>query len=167
VRTPTDEPHWEYLVSHHGPNRYDRTLTLRIRARRVHLCARCSGQLLGFVAVLAAWATLRPVALGLTDPGVLVALALAPAPAAFDWYLQSSGVRDSSNALRLVSGALLGGAFAGLIALLVSGALLDFVGGLVIFAAYVGLLFTGLWVNGAWRKVIEEHFPGVALPPAN
>jgi uncharacterized membrane protein len=157
----TDASASGYLLSHHHPQRYSRTLLLPLGRRNVRVCARCSGQAIGVV--------LGGVAVVLTasDPGTLFNLrvmaiaALLPLPAAVDWITQSIGRRESSNRLRLVSGAGLGFAGLLLVATLVTAHWEFFFGGLFVAAVYVASLAITLRVSGAWIRVVEEHFPGL------
>ncbi len=161
----TVEPRWAYLLAHHAPERYRRTFAVRFRTRTLHLCSRCSGQLLGFVALLTVLFAVPGAASSLTVPWVLVAFASLPAPSAIDWLLQSTGRHESTNAVRLVTGALLGAAFGGLIALLVARDWVYLLGGVAVLAGYFGGLLVTLRYTGAWRRVLQEHFPDLALPP--
>ena len=36
----------------------------------------------------------------------------------------------------------------------------------LVAGAYLGALLLALWVTGAWRRVLVEHFPGIPLPPS-
>lgn len=87
---------WRLLAHQHW-------ITLRIAGRQLRLCARCTGYALG----LAAPALLRadPAALG---PAAAPATALLAAPLALDWVTQKWGLRQSTNPLRLATGALAG-----------------------------------------------------------
>lgn len=161
----TLEPRWAYLLAHHAPERYRRTFAVSVRSRTLHLCARCSGQLLGFGALLAVFFGVPVASSSLSVPWVLVAFASLPAPAAFDWLLQSTGRRESTNGIRFVTGTLLGVAFGGLIALLISRDWVYFLGGVLVLAGYFLGLLTALRYTGAWRRVLQEHFPDIALPP--
>lgn len=91
-------------------------------------------------------------------PTTQLLFALAPLPAAIDWLAQSAGWRESSNPIRLVTGAFLGLAFADALALLVTENWLLFAGAVLVFGVYVAALLATLKVTGAWRRVIEEHF---------
>lgn len=165
ARLDAPAPRWEYLVAHHSPDRYRRTLRLSFHGRSIHLCARCSGQLLGFLGVLGTVFALAVLRAGVASPLALAAFALAPCPAAVDWFLQSTKARESTNPVRVTTGALLGAAFGGLLALPLSGQWLYFWGGCAVLFAYVFGIAAALRYRGAWRRVLEEHFPGLELPP--
>lgn len=158
-------PRWEYLVAHHTPNRFGRTLLVRVRDVEIHLCARCSGQLIGFLALGSLTLAFAAVRMGIATPAALAAFALAPAPAAVDWFRQAANDRESTNRIRVATGALLGAAFAGLVALPLTGHWLYFWGGCALLFAYVLGIAAALRYQGAWRRVLEEHFPGLELPP--
>ncbi|WP_415379043.1 DUF2085 domain-containing protein [Halosimplex sp. TS25] len=91
-----------YLFSHHEPSEYYRCHSLSLRGRNVHLCARCSGVYPGILVGAA-------LALTATVPAVWPWLVVCgPAPALVDWAATTFTDRRGSNALRTVSGALLG-----------------------------------------------------------
>lgn len=158
-------PRWEYLLAHHTPERYHRTLRIDLGSRPLHVCARCTGQAVGFFGFLGALLSV-PVLIGaIQAPVVLVAFALLPAPSALDWIRQSTRRHESTNRLRIATGALLGVAFGGLVALLASGELLFFLGGVGILGVYFAGLLVALRSGDAWRRVLNEHFPDLELPP--
>lgn len=155
----------EYLLSHHTPDRFSRTFAVPWRGGSVHLCARCTGQFIGFVAYLVLFygsSSFQSLALA---PITLVVAALLPLPAALDWITQSTGARESGNRVRLVTGVALGAAVADLLTLLLTARVELFLGGLLILAAYLAGVLLSLKVSGAWRRVIHEHFPDVEVPP--
>jgi len=91
-----------YLLSHHEPQEYYRCHRLAVGGRSVRLCARCSGVYPGILA---------GAVLVLTDtaPGAWPWLvACGPAPALSDWAATTFTPRRGSNAVRTLSGALLG-----------------------------------------------------------
>ena len=90
-------------------------------------------------------------------------VSLLPLLAAWDWTSQSLGRRESTNSLRLLSGVLLGIAFIDLLGLLVFRQFEMFLGGVLILALYFAGIAILLRVTGAWRRVLEEHFPGIDL----
>src|SRR5580658_3728798 len=97
-------PDWEILLSHHGPERYNRTFCLPILAGRIHLCARCTGQVLGVLGfVILYWVSLlRSAPIFQLKPQL--PFAILPLFATVDWLLQTGAQRESSNARRLFSG---------------------------------------------------------------
>lgn len=156
-------PDWEILISHHLPHRYDRTFALPGRARAIHVCARCTGQLLGLVAFAILYLLRADLPVPLFVPTTQLLFALAPLPAAIDWLAQSAGRRESSNPVRVITGAFLGVAFADAVALLLTENWLLFAGAVLVFALYVATILSILKVTGAWRRVVEEHFPAAPL----
>lgn len=92
----------QYLLSHHEPSEYHRCHTLQIRGRPVQFCARCSGIYPGIAVGLGLFAT------GLLASIQLVVVALFPLPALIDWSLTSFRPAKGSNAIRTVTGGLLG-----------------------------------------------------------
>jgi uncharacterized membrane protein len=156
-------PDWEYILAHHVPSRYSRTLAVRLRGRWYHLCARCSGQVVGALAYLVLFVLSAATRTLLFDPRVEWAFALFPLLAAVDWFTQAIGPRESTNGLRLLSGALLGFAAFDVLALLLTGRWFLLAGALLIVAVYLAGLALALRITGAWRRVLEEHLPGITL----
>lgn len=156
---------WEFLLSHHLPAQYARTLPVPGTRGRRRLCARCTGQGLGVAAyaALVLTATL-PLAFVLQPPFQLVWV-VAPLPAAVDWSLQAIRGRESTNLRRLISGALLGAAFLDVLLLLLTRTWLGVAAAVVVFLAYALGIAALLFASGAWRRVLEEHLPGIVLPP--
>jgi len=165
IRVPptSDAPAWEYLLSHHLPTRFNRTIAIRGRARTYHVCARCSGQFIGLLAWLVAFAALPLMKLSIFDDRVQLLFALLPLPAALDWITQAAGRRESRNSLRVLSGMMLGAAFTDLLASLVLARWTIVLVGLFVLLLYVLALMVSLRISGAWTKVIADHFPGTLL----
>lgn len=90
-------------------------------------------------------------------------VAFAPAPAAIDWFTQSTAQRESTNWLRFVSGALLGFALSDMLLLLITAQVWLALAGLGLLGLYTLFVAAGLWRTGAWRRVLTEHFPGIEL----
>ncbi len=166
VSARAEPPAWEYLLSHHAPDRLSRTIPVRVGLRLVHFCARCSGQVLGAVGWLGIYFAARAVPFALFSPLGQILFAVLPMPAAWDWISQTVQKRESTNPRRLLSGLLLGAALADALALLATWHLLLVLGAVVVFAAYAMVLAAILRVTGAWREVLERHFPGIDLGPA-
>lgn len=154
-------PDWEILVSHHLPHRYARTFALPGRGRKIHVCARCTGQVTGLVAFVVVYLLRADLPVLLFVPTTQLVFAVAPLPAAIDWLTQSGGTRESSNPVRLITGACLGLAFADAFALLLTEDWLLLAGSVIVFALYIATILSVLKVSGAWRRVVDEHFPGV------
>lgn len=153
-------PGWEYLIAHHQPHRYNRTLSLTLGPRRYHICARCAGQIVGILAWMGLlWLSVETRS-AFFDLRVQWAFPLLPIPAALDWVSQSTGGRESNNSLRVLSGALLGIAGVDLVAALLLGHWLVFGVGLLVTAGYIAVILWVLYATGALRRVVEEHFPG-------
>ena len=154
---------WEFLLSHHVPTRYGRTLRLAVGRRTIRLCARCTGQTVGALTFLLLCLTSVPLRSSLLLPTVQVLFDSAPLLAAFDWLTQSLGERESTNSLRVLSGFLLGMSFADVLYLLLAGKWSLFLAAVFVVALYVAALGVVLKVTGAWRYVLEEHFPGLEV----
>ena len=152
-----------FLLSHHLPERYDRTLRIPTRRGEIRLCARCAGQLLGGVAYLAVLLS-GVFAIGVwLAPQVQLLFLFAPLPAAIDWGRQAVRGSESTNARRVISGALLGVAFLDVAFLAAERLWLGVLVAVIAFLAYTSSITASLWVSGAWRRVVEEHLPGIDL----
>ena len=159
----SDVPAWEYLLSHHLPARFNRTIAIRGRRRTYHVCARCTGQLIGLCGWLLTFGVLGAMRLSIFDDRVQLLFAFLPLPAALDWFTQAAGHRESRNSLRVVSGVLLGAGFTDLIASVVLVHWTIVLAGLFVLLLYIVALMVSLRLSGAWRKVIADHFPGIAF----
>jgi len=84
-------------------------ITLHVFGRRIRLCARCTGYVVGFLVMMASRALLGMSPLSHLSPGVqMVTCILLLVPLAVDWLTQSWGWRESSNGIRLLTGMFLG-----------------------------------------------------------
>jgi uncharacterized membrane protein len=160
---PAEAPSWEYLVSHHQPSRFNRTIRIRIAGRTLHFCARCTGQAIGAVACLVVLVTADGFRAQFFSIPVQLVVAAFPAFPAWDWIAQTVSKRESNNLLRIVTGSLLGFALVDGLAAILTAHWTIAIGATIIFVAYVVILMVALRLSGAWREVIEEHFPGVEL----
>lgn len=162
----TDPPQWEYLIAHHFPDRYRRTLRGPGRLCRYHVCARCTGQVLGILAYVILVLVAAPDYGGFFTVQTQVLFAFAPLPGAIDWVTQAVGRRESTNSLRVVTGFLAGATMADGIALIVLQRWMIVAAAFAVLAGYIlGLLLT-IRASGAWEKIIEEHFPGLEVKSA-
>jgi uncharacterized membrane protein len=160
--SPSEEsgpPDWEILIAHHAPHRYGRTIAVRWGRRRYHFCARCSGEALGFLALIVAAALLLSFRDSLATPLVGIVLAIVPSVAWLDWISQTLGRRESTNPLRVVSGVLLGGSLGALIVYGATGRWLYFGAALAVLLAYLVSAAAVLLRSNVWQRVIAEHFP--------
>lgn len=132
-----------FLLSHHLPEQYDRTLCLRLGTSQLRICTRCTGLIAG---LLAGVALLPPVMHDQTIvqlPSVQLAIAILPSLAVFDWATQYAPVpRDSTTMRRLATGILPGLALWDLVSLVREGLWLEWEVGIVVMSAY--LLFVSL-----------------------
>lgn len=89
---------WERLLAH------NHWFTIRVLGRELHVCARCSGTVLGFLALQVLIQSMKlldhPIPLNL---GFIVSIILA-LPSIVDWTTQSLGFRQSTNRLRSAAG---------------------------------------------------------------
>ncbi|MFA9516823.1 DUF2085 domain-containing protein [Halopenitus sp. H-Gu1] len=95
-----------YLLSHHEPEEYDRCHRVRIGSRPVHLCARCSGIYPGIL-VGVGWFLLGSGSARIH----LVLIAILPIFALVDWAITAFRPISGSNAVRTITGGLLGIAY--------------------------------------------------------
>lgn len=157
-----DPPAWQYLLSHHAPERWSRTLALRAGGRTWRLCTRCTGEVVGLVAWVAVWAIVTPHGVDLFSLPIQAAiLGILPMAAALDWITQSLGRRESNSGLRLLSGALLGFAVGDGLGALIAAQWVVVALGVGVAAAYLLGLTWILWRSGAWRTVLQQHLPGI------
>jgi uncharacterized membrane protein len=155
----------EFLLSHHLPERFDRTVSLPGSGGSVRLCARCTGQGAGAVAVLLVVA-LGGIARGpLFSPEVQVWFAIAPLAAAVDWVRQAVLGAESTTPRRMITGALLGAALLDTAILALSERWFELAIAVGVFLLYALAIMAILVSSGAWRTVLSEHFPGISLPP--
>lgn len=161
-----DPPRWDYLLAHHFPERYRRTFSLRAGSRRYHLCARCTGQVLGILAYIAFVVLAVPHVAGFYTPPVQFLFAFAPLPGAIDWVTQAIGRRESTNALRVATGFLAGATMADGIALVLLQQWALVGAAFLVLAGYIVGLLIAIRRSGAWTRIIEEHFPGLELESA-
>ena len=95
--------YWERLLAHRH------WISLNIFGRELHVCARCSGVILGGLGsqiFFITFASSGDISVSF-HIGFIVALFLA-LPAIIDWTTQKMGFRESNNGLRLTTGLLEG-----------------------------------------------------------
>ncbi len=125
------------LLSHHKPEKLNRTIHIRIRGKHIYLCARCTGIWTGAISIFLAFFS------GLYLPVWLYVLLLMvlPAPALVDWITQSCKIRESRNIIRTGTGFLLGVGWGLFLTSLARGMLHLFLIGLVIICIYTLLVY--------------------------
>jgi len=149
---PTDSrPPLRFLIfSHHSYSKISHTIQLSIGTRKVWLCARCTGILIGMTTGLFYADYL---AKGFVQMPILIAIFLLPAM--IDWLLQVFSVRDSTNPRRIITGALIGDVYlAGIIALANGWFALLFFYALA-FAAIGAVLYVLFRMTG----IMDEYLP--------
>lgn len=97
----------KYILSHHLPKDYYRCIKLRARGKTYLICSRCFGLYVGFFTFLififfSEFVSYR------------IILYLFPIPAFLDWSLHKFRIYKGNNVSRIMSGILLGIAYAGL-----------------------------------------------------
>jgi len=84
-------------------------ITLDVFGRRLRLCARCTGDPLGSLALTAVIGLKGLQFFGSLSPLYQVSVCIILlAPLTLDWLTQSWGLRESNNGLRLLTGLFLG-----------------------------------------------------------
>jgi len=161
-----DSPRWEYLIAHHFPARYSRTFALPWGTRRYHICARCAGQVVGVLAYIGFVIFALSRDTGFFTPQVQFLFAFAPLPGAIDWVTQAVGRRESTNAVRLLTGLLAGATMADGIALIVLQQWALVAVACFVLTGYILGLLLAIRRSGAWAQIIEEHFPGLEIERA-
>ncbi|WP_436345534.1 DUF2085 domain-containing protein [Natronorubrum sp. FCH18a] len=97
---------WPYLLSHHVPSERHRCYSPVLFGRRIHLCARCLGLYPGILVALAA--SLLASGLAHSSTTALLVVLLFPLPALVDWTVTTFTDRRGYNAVRTITGFLLG-----------------------------------------------------------
>jgi len=149
-----DEEDWHLLLflllSHHKPEKLDRTIRVSLRGRNVYLCARCTGTYSGILSVFVAWF------LGFDLPTWLYLLlfSILPAPSIVDWITQSCKLRESRNAIRICTGYLLGISEGLFLLMLVKGMFYPFLHALAILGAYIFSIYVIAWKT----KFLDSYF---------
>jgi uncharacterized membrane protein len=92
--------YWRLLAHNHW-------ITLNIFGRKLRVCARCSGYILGFSLPFLFFKSLNIRFSLISNEWLLVCFLLA-IPITLDWVTQSFGLRNSSNSVRMFTGILLG-----------------------------------------------------------
>ena len=107
------------------------------------------------------WLALGPLRPGVLAPPMQICIALFPLPAAWDWTVQSLGRRESSNIVRVITGAMLAFAFCDVLLLVLLAKWTYLAIALGVIASYMLGIFLRLLSSNALRRVVEEHFPGL------
>ena len=95
---------WSFLLSHHPPEEYHRCLQINIGKKTIHTCARCTGSYIGFIIGIA----LVYYYISLPMLWLDIIIFIFPAPGVIDWGTQTYGLRESRNAIRVITGILYG-----------------------------------------------------------
>lgn len=121
------------MISHHPPTRLHRTICLVFGAKKIHICARCTGIYSSIVGIFITYI------LGFRFPlwVYLPLILFLPMPSVIDWFTQSSKLRESRNSIRVGTGLLLGIPVGLIMLLFINGMLFMFSISLVIMGAYV------------------------------
>lgn len=156
-------PAWHFLLSHHLPNRFNRCIRVSLGRHTMHFCARCMGLVFGLFALVVVWGMQARLPVDYYGATFQLPIALLPLPAAIDWLRQSVKGRESTNVRRLVTGMFLGVAWTDAIILFVTRPWPDGVAAAVCLALYFLAIVLVLSLTGTTRRVVEEHFPGMAV----
>ena len=99
----------QLLISHHQESYYDRTLSLKIRGKKIHLCARCTGIMSSLLISSIIMGFLRFFLHVSLDPYLSLILAVFfLIPTLIDWSTQKLEFRESTNSIRIGLGIFLG-----------------------------------------------------------
>jgi uncharacterized membrane protein len=135
-----------YLLSHHTEEHLDRALRLKFPGdRKLYICARCTGMILGFVSgiLLQRFGFITNL-----DENLSLFLAIGLAlPAMIDWWTQSVFGRESKNYIRVPTGFSLG----------VGITLLRFSN--FTWTIVTVTIFFAFAVIGLYKRVIREYGP--------
>ncbi|RLI51955.1 hypothetical protein DRO61_01050 [Candidatus Bathyarchaeota archaeon] len=104
IRLNTILLHWEPLLAHRH------WFTIHAFGKKLRLCARCSGVVLGFIFFKSLSTPLFMSFSSIVIPiktGFILAIIFA-LPAVVDWMTQVVGLRESTNRLRIITGFLEG-----------------------------------------------------------
>jgi uncharacterized membrane protein len=143
------EPSYLFLLlSHHEPKNLHRTIHVRLLGKDFYFCSRCTGKYSGVLLVFVLFLA------GFRIPAWLnlCIIALFPLPATIDWLTQTIRMRESKTWIRIITGFLLGNAWAILLLSLISGMLLIFFYGIVILAVYASSIGIVVWKS----KILEN-----------
>jgi len=138
------------LLSHHRPEKLDRTIRVSFRGRNIYLCARCTGKYSGILSVFVAWF------LGFDFPIwlYLLLVSILPAPSIVDWITQSCKLRESRNTIRICTGYLLGIGEGLFLLMLVKGMFYLFLYALAILGAYILSIYVIAWKT----RFLDSYF---------
>ena len=138
------------LLSHHRPEKLDRTIRVSFRGRNLYLCARCTGKYSGILSVFVAWF------LGFDLPTwlYLPLFSILPAPSIVDWITQSCKLRESRNTIRICTGYLLGISEGLFLLMLVKGMFYLFLYALAILGAYIFSIYVIAWKT----RFLDSYF---------
>jgi len=93
---------WERLITH------NHSLEVTLGGAKIHVCARCSGAVLGVSFALVLSALLGASFAGTPFAQMFLPCVALAMPASVDWITQSWGLRESNNRLRTCTGLLEG-----------------------------------------------------------
>lgn len=95
--------HWDRIIAHRH------WVTIRLFGKEFHFCARCSGTVLGFLALKTLLTMLSSTYYSLIPLHIILPISLTLAmPSIMDWTTQTLGLRQSNNNLRFTTGFLEG-----------------------------------------------------------
>jgi len=146
-----DEPSLLFLLlSHHRPQKLHRTIHIHIKGRDIHLCARCTGIWAGIITAFLAFFF----RLDLPAWLYVFLLAILPAPAMLDWVTQTCKLRESRNAIRVLTGYFSGIGWGIFFILLAKGMFHSFLVALIILGMYI---FT-IYIIARKTNFLDDYF---------
>lgn len=135
---------WRILLSH------NHWLTLNVGHHEVHLCARCSGTVLGYFSSQLVQSFMYFTGFGSLNPFWQVTFAFVLAlPSGADWLTQTWRLRLSTNRIRFLAGVLIG-VGAGLLSFSSLPGLTKL---LILASSSLGVIFAGY----LGRMLMEKH----------
>ena len=138
------------LLSHHMPEKLNRTIHVRFRGRSIHVCARCTGVYSGALSVFVAGFF----GFGFPLGSYVLLFALLPIPSAIDWMTQSCKKRESRNAIRISTGFLFGVSQGLFLLMIVNGLFTLFLQALAIIGIYLSSVYVIAWKT----KCLDSYF---------
>jgi len=139
------------LLSHHRPEKLDRTIHVRFKGESIHICARCIGTYSAVLMMIVfVWF------LGFDFPVELYIplIAILPTPTTLDWITQSCKVRESRNIIRISTGFLLGLSQGLFLLIIIKGMFTLFLQVIII----IGIYFLSIYII-AWKtKCLDSYF---------
>jgi len=138
------------LLSHHRPEKLNRTIHIRLEGKSIHICARCTGTYSAILMLLILWFLGFDFSVWLYLP----LFSILPIPSTLDWITQSCKIRESRNAIRISTGFLLGVSQGLFLLMIVKGLFTLFLQALAIIGIYLFSVYVIAWKT----KCLDSYF---------